>query len=65
VASRSSSGSVYGLIEAEEYGHRRRPTSTQLKTESSDPVRACGCSGTVEDTGKLLGLDKEWACRAP
>jgi len=52
---------LYALIEAEEYGVTQA-NADQQKT-SPDPVvqRILGVS---EDTGKLLGLDKEWAYRA-
>jgi len=52
---------VFALIEAEEYGLTQANVD-QMKT-SQDPVvqRILGVS---EDTGKLLGLDKEWAARA-
>jgi len=52
---------VFALIEAEEYGITQANVD-QMKT-SQDPVvqRILGVS---EDTGKLLGLDKEWAARA-
>ncbi len=53
---------IYGLLEAEEYGVTQANVD-QLKTGSQDPVvqRLLGIS---EDTGKLLGLDKEWMVRA-
>jgi general L-amino acid transport system substrate-binding protein len=52
---------VYALIEAEEYDINSAKVDA-MKT-SADPVvqRILGVS---EDTGKLLGLDKEWAYRA-
>jgi len=52
---------VYGLQEAEEYGVTQANVD-QMKS-SEDPVvkRMLGVS---EDTGKLLGLDKEWLARA-
>ena len=53
---------VFALIEAEEYGitpgERRRDAAS-----STDPV-VQRILGTSEDTGKLLGLDKDWAYRA-
>jgi general L-amino acid transport system substrate-binding protein len=52
---------VYALIEAEEYGITQANVD-QMKT-STDPVVG-RILGTTEDTGKLLGLDKEWAARA-
>jgi len=52
---------VYALLEAEEYGITQENVD-QMKT-STDP--AIGrILGTTEDTGKLLGLDKDWAYRA-
>ena len=53
---------IFGLLEAEEYC----VTSTnvdELKANSKDPVVG-RLLGTTEDTGKLLGLDKEWLARA-
>jgi len=52
---------VFALLEAEEYGITQANVD-QMKT-SQDPVvqRILGVS---EDTGKLLGLDKDWAYRA-
>ena len=50
-----------GLIEAEEYGITQANVD-QMKS-STDPV-VQRILGTSEDTGKLLGLDKEWAYRA-
>jgi general L-amino acid transport system substrate-binding protein len=52
---------LYALLEAEEYGVTQANVD-QMKT-STDPVvqRLLGVS---EDTGKHLGLDKEWAARA-
>jgi general L-amino acid transport system substrate-binding protein len=52
---------VYALLEAEEYGVTQE-NADQMKT-STDPV-VMRILGTSEDTGKLLGLDKEWAYRA-
>ena len=52
---------VYVLIEAEEYGITQANVD-QMKT-STDPVIQ-RILGTSEDTGKLLGLDKDWAYRA-
>ncbi len=53
---------VYGLLEAEEYGVTQANVD-QLKTGSTDPV-VQRMLGQTEDTGKLLGLDKEWLVRA-
>jgi general L-amino acid transport system substrate-binding protein len=51
------------LLEAEEYGITQANVD-QMKKDSKNPgvMRLLG-SGT-EDTGKLLGLDKDWAYRA-
>ena len=53
---------IYGLIEAEEYGITQAQVD-QLKTSSQDPV-VKRILGTGEDTGKLVGLDKDWLARA-
>jgi general L-amino acid transport system substrate-binding protein len=53
---------VFALIEAEEYGITQANVD-QLKADSKDPV-VQRILGTSEDTGKLLGLDKDWAYRA-
>lgn len=53
---------IYGLLEAEEYGITQANVDS-LKTSSTDPV-VRRILGTSEDTGKLLGLDKEWMARA-
>lgn len=53
---------IYGLLEAEEYGITQANVDS-LKTSSTDPV-VKRILGTSEDTGKLLGLDKEWMARA-
>ncbi len=52
---------IHGLIEAEEYGVGQNNLD-QLKS-STDPAvqRILGMS---EDTGRLLGLDREWLARA-
>jgi len=52
---------IFGLIEAEEYGINQNNVD-QMKT-SQDPV-VMRILGTSEDTGKLLGLDKDWMVRA-
>ena len=52
---------LYGLIEAEEYGIKQANVD-QMKN-SDDPV-VKRILGTAEDSGKLLGLDKEWMARA-
>jgi general L-amino acid transport system substrate-binding protein len=53
---------IYGLLEAEEYGVTSANVDDQ-KANSKDPVVG-RLLGTTEDTGKLLGLDKEWLARA-
>lgn len=53
---------VFALIEAEEYGLTQANVD-QMKSDSKDPV-VQRILGTSEDTGKLLGLDKDWAYRA-
>jgi general L-amino acid transport system substrate-binding protein len=49
---------IYGLIEAEEYGITQANVDKML-AESTDPV-VTRILGKSEDTGKLLGLDKDW-----
>ena len=51
---------LFGLLEAEEYGITQANVD-QMKT-STDPV-VMRILGTSEDTGKLLGLDKDWMVR--
>ncbi|MGX5650906.1 amino acid ABC transporter substrate-binding protein [Hydrogenophaga borbori] len=53
----------FALIEAEEYGITQA-NADELKKSSTNPsvMRLLGMGN--EDTGKLLGLDKEWAYRA-
>jgi general L-amino acid transport system substrate-binding protein len=53
---------VYGLLEAEEYGVTQANVDS-MKASSTDPV-VQRMLGSTEDTGKLLGLDKEWMARA-
>ena len=53
---------IYGLLEAEEYGLTQANVE-QMKTSSQDPV-VMRIVGSSEDTGKLVGLDKEWLVRA-
>ena len=53
---------VFGLIEAEESGITQANVEA-LQRDSKDP--AIGrLLGTTEDTGKLLGLDKNWMAQA-
>lgn len=53
---------IYGLIEAEEYGINQANVDA-LKATSKDPV-VQRILGTSENTGKLLGLDKDWMANA-
>ncbi|MEO5677886.1 MAG: amino acid ABC transporter substrate-binding protein, partial [Usitatibacter sp.] len=53
---------IYGLIEAEEYGVTQANVD-QMKSSSQDPV-VMRIVGSSEDTGKLVGLDKDWLVRA-
>ena len=50
------------LIEAEEYGITSANID-KLKAESTDPV-VLRLLGKSDDTGKLLGLDRDWLARA-
>jgi general L-amino acid transport system substrate-binding protein len=51
---------LYGLIEAEEYGVTQANVEEMKK--SQDPV-VMRITGSSEDMGKLLGLDKDWLVR--
>jgi general L-amino acid transport system substrate-binding protein len=51
------------MLEAEEYGVTQENVDT-LKTSTTDPVVQRMLGAGNEDTGKLLGLDKEWLARA-
>ena len=53
---------IYGLLEAEEYGITSANVDG-LKVSSKDPGIG-RLLGTTEDSGKLLGLDREWLARA-
>jgi general L-amino acid transport system substrate-binding protein len=53
---------VFGLIEAEEYGLTQANVE-KMMNESQDPV-VMRITGKSEDTGKLLGLDKDWMVKA-
>jgi len=53
---------VFALIEAEEYGITRGNVDG-MRVSSTDPV-VQRILGSSEDTGKLLGLDRNWAYRA-
>ena len=52
---------VYGLVEAEEYGLTKANVE-KMAAESQDPA-IMRVTGKSEDTGKLLGLDKDWTYR--
>ena len=52
---------IYGLLEAEENGITQANVD-QMKSSADPSVQRI--LGTGEDTGKLLGLDKEWMARA-
>ena len=53
---------IYGTMEAEEYGVTQANVD-QMKASSADPVVQRMLGGGNEDTGKLLGLDKDWLAR--
>lgn len=53
---------IYALIEAEEAGVTQA-NAAELKAGSKDPVQQ-RLLGASEDTGKWLGLDRDWALRA-
>jgi general L-amino acid transport system substrate-binding protein len=53
---------VYALVEAEE-NNITQANVDQLKADSKEPV-VQRLLGTSEDTGKWVGLDREWAARA-
>ena len=53
---------IHGLLEAEEYGITQANVD-DLKANSKDPV-VQRILGTSEDTGKLLGLSKDWMATA-
>lgn len=53
---------VFGLIEAEEYGITQNNVD-KMFAESSDPV-VLRILGKSEDTGKLLGLERDWMVKA-
>ena len=53
---------IYGLLEAEENGITQA-NADELKATSKDPVIG-RILGSTEDTGKLLGLDREWMLHA-
>ena len=53
---------IHGLVEAEEYGLTQANVAAMTK-DSKDPVIG-RLTGSTEDIGKHLGLDKEWLARA-
>lgn len=53
---------LYGMMESEEYGITQANVD-QMKSTSTDPVVQRLLGGGNEDTGKLLGLDKDWMAR--
>ena len=53
---------IYGLLESEEYGITQANVDS-MKTTSKDPV-VTRILGVSEDTGKLLGLNKDWMADA-
>jgi general L-amino acid transport system substrate-binding protein len=53
----------YALLEAEELGITAANVET-MRRDSKNPNALRLLGGGNEDTGKLLGLDKEWALRA-
>ncbi|QJC56051.1 Putative amino-acid ABC transporter-binding protein YhdW [Polaromonas vacuolata] len=53
---------IYGLVEAEEYGITQANVDAMQK-DSKDPV-VSRLTGSGEDIGKLLGLDKDWLVRS-
>ncbi len=53
---------IYGTMEAEEYGVTQANVDN-MKATSADPVVQRLLGGGNEDTGKLLGLDKDWMAR--
>src|SRR5262249_42116455 len=53
---------VFGLLEAEEYGLTKANVE-KMAAENQDPV-IMRLTGKSEDTGKHLGLDKDWLVKA-
>ena len=53
---------LFALVEAEDYGVTQGTVDAMAK-DSKDPGIG-RLLGATEDTGKLLGLDKDWAARA-
>ncbi|MBT3066294.1 amino acid ABC transporter substrate-binding protein [Rhodoferax sp. U11-2br] len=54
---------IYGSFEAEEFGITQANVD-ELKTSSTDPQVQRLLGGGKEDSGKVLGLDKDWLARA-
>ena len=52
---------ILALIEAEEYGITQANLE-QMKTSGDPAIQRL--LGTAEDSGKLLGLERDWAARA-
>jgi general L-amino acid transport system substrate-binding protein len=52
---------LYGMMESEEYGITQ--ANVDKMKSSDDPVVQRLLGGGNEDTGKLLGLDKDWMAR--
>lgn len=52
---------IYGLLEAEEHGITQANV-TQMKASADPAVQRI--LGTGEDSGKLLGLERDWMARA-
>jgi general L-amino acid transport system substrate-binding protein len=53
---------IHGLVESEEYGLTQANVLAE-KAKSTDPV-VQRITGATEDTGKNLGLDRDWMVRA-
>ncbi len=53
---------VFGLVESEEYGLTQANVE-KMMNESQDPV-VLRITGKSEDTGKLLGLERDWMVKA-
>ena len=58
--SRSSSGTHYALLTAEEYGVTQANVDEMLKSDNPNVRRLLGVEG---DFGKNLGLTNDWAYR--
>ncbi|HXC39382.1 MAG TPA: transporter substrate-binding domain-containing protein, partial [Burkholderiales bacterium] len=52
---------IYALLEAEEYGVTADNVDQMKSSDNPNVLRILG--GGNEDSGKLLGLDKDWAAR--